>query len=281
MVPAGCAGPTGTIALTLVLAAVTAARLRRGRQFDPRVIDDGRERTAERFSLADVHLLAPIPKPPSIRDFYAYERHVAAGFRARGTKIPDAWYEAPAFYFSNPAAVYGPGQAITRPAGCERLDFELEIAAAVGPDGALAGFMLMNDWSARDIQSREMTVGLGPAKGKDFATSIGPWLVTPDELPYDGEWLDLEAAVFVGDRPIARAQSQGMHFSWPELFAHAARNTVLRPGDILGSGTLAGGCLLELGPIDDHWIEPGDVVTLEAMGLGTLRTPISGTPISG
>ena len=237
---------------------------------------DGRERTAERFSLADVRLLAPIPNPPSIRDFYAYEGHVAAGFRLRGTKIPDAWYEAPAFYFTNPAAVYGPGQAITRPAGCECLDFELEIAAAVGADGALAGFMLMNDWSARDIQTREMTVGLGPAKGKDFATSLGPWLVTPDELPYDGEWLDLVAAVFVGDRPIARAQSQGMHFSWPELFAHAARNTVLRPGDILGSGTLTGGCLLELGPIDGHWIEPGDVVTLEAMGLGTLCTPISG-----
>ncbi len=236
----------------------------------------GRDRTAERFALADVHLLAPIPRPPSIRDFYAYEGHVAAGFRLRGRKIPEAWYEAPVFYFSNPAAVFGPGEAISRPDGCERLDFELEIAAAVGPDGDLAGFMLMNDWSARDIQAREMTVGLGPAKGKDFATSLGPWLVTPDELPYDGEWLDLEAAVLVGDRPIARAQAHAMHFSWPELFAQAARNTVLRPGDVIGSGTLAGGCLLELGPIDGHWIEPGDVVTLEAMGLGTLRTPVTG-----
>ncbi len=120
-----------------------------------------------------------------------------------------------------------------------------------------------------------MTVGLGPAKGKDFATSFGPWLVTPDELPYDGEWLDLEAAVLVNDRPITRAHSHGMHFSWPELFAHAAQNTVLRPGDVIASGTLAKGCLLELGPIDGRWIEPGDVVTLEAMGLGTLRTPVS------
>jgi fumarylacetoacetate (FAA) hydrolase len=236
----------------------------------------GRERTAERFALADVHLLAPIPNPPSIRDFYAYEDHVAAGFRLRGQRIPDAWYEAPVFYFSNPAAVFGSGTAISRPEGCERLDFELEIAAAVGPDGTLAGFMLMNDWSARDLQAREMTVGLGPAKGKDFATSLGPWLVTADELPYDGEWLDLEAAVFVGERPIARSQSLGMHFSWPELFAQAARNTVLRPGDVIGSGTLGGGCLLELGPIDGRWIEPGDVVTLEAMGLGTLRTPVTG-----
>jgi len=235
----------------------------------------GRERTAERFDLADVRLLAPIPAPPSIRDFYAFEGHVAAGFRLRGRKIPDAWYEAPVFYFTNPAAVFGPGEAIRRPVGCERLDFELEIAAAVGPDGGLGGFMLMNDWSARDIQAREMTVGLGPAKGKDFATSFGPWLVTPDELPYDGEWLNLEASVFVGEKPVARAQAHDMHFSWPELFAQAARNTVLRPGDVLGSGTLAGGCLLELGPIDGHWIEPGDVVTLEAMGLGTLRTPVT------
>jgi fumarylacetoacetate (FAA) hydrolase len=236
----------------------------------------GRERTAERFDLADVRLLAPIPNPPSIRDFYAYEGHVAAGFRLRGRKIPDAWYEAPVFYFSNPAAVSGPGEEISRPSGCERLDFELEIAAAIGPGGTLGGFMLMNDWSARDIQAREMTVGLGPAKGKDFATSLGPWLVTPDELPYDGEWLDLEAAVLVGDRPVTRAQSHDMHFSWPELIARAAQNTVLRPGDVIGSGTLAGGCLLELGPIDGRWIEPGDVVTLEAMGLGTLRTPVSG-----
>jgi fumarylacetoacetate (FAA) hydrolase len=235
----------------------------------------GRERTAERFDLADVRLLAPIPDPPSIRDFYAFEGHVAAGFRLRGRTIPEAWYEAPVFYFTNAAAVFGPGEAIRRPVGCERLDFELEIAAAVGPDGTLGGFMLMNDWSARDIQAREMTVGLGPAKGKDFATSFGPWLVTPDELPYDGERLNLEAAVFVGERPVARAQAHDMHFSWPELFAQAARNTVLRPGDVLGSGTLAGGCLLELGPIDGHWIEPGDIVTLEAMGLGTLRTPVT------
>jgi fumarylacetoacetate (FAA) hydrolase len=235
----------------------------------------GRERTAERFDLADVRLLAPIPDPPSIRDFYAFEGHVAAGFRLRGRTIPEAWYEAPVFYFTNPAAVFGPGEAIRRPVGCERLDFELEIAAAVGPDGTLGGFMLMNDWSARDIQAREMTVGLGPAKGKDFATSFGPWLVTPDELPYDGERLNLEAAVFVGERPVARAQAHDMHFSWPELFAQAARNTVLRPGDVFGSGTLAGGCLLELGPIDGHWIEPGDIVTLEAMGLGTLRTPVT------
>jgi fumarylacetoacetate (FAA) hydrolase len=237
----------------------------------------GRNATGASYALADVRLRAPIPQPPSVRDFFAYEGHVAAGFKRRGSsKIPDAWYAAPTFYFSNPAAIFGPGEPIARPPGCQLLDFELEIAVAIDADGDLAGFMLMNDWSARDIQAREMQVLLGPAKGKDFATSLGPWLVTPDELPYDGEWLHLEATVTVGDREIARASSEPMHFSWPELIAHAARGTRLLPGDVLGSGTLTGGCLLELGPIDGHWIEPGDVVTLSAEGLGTLQTPVVG-----
>jgi len=236
----------------------------------------GRAATGADYALEDVRLRAPIPRPPSVRDFFAYEGHVAAGFKRRSSKIPDAWYEAPTFYFSNPAAIFGPGEPIARPSGCQLLDFELEIAVAIGPDSGLAGFMLMNDWSARDIQMREMQVGLGPAKGKDFATSLGPWLVTPDELPFDGEWLHLEATVHVGDRAVARASAEPMHFSWPELIAQAARDTRLLPGDVLGSGTLTGGCLLELGPIDGHWIEPGDVVTLWAEGLGTLRTPVEG-----
>jgi fumarylacetoacetate (FAA) hydrolase len=234
----------------------------------------GREPSGHTYAWEDVKLVAPVPEPPSVRDFYCYEGHVAAGFRARGSKIPPAWYDAPTFYFSNPAAIFGPGEPVSRPAGCELLDFELEIAAVIGGDQRIAGFMLLNDWSARDIQRVEMTVGLGPAKGKDFATSIGPWLVTPDELPYDGEWLDLEATVTVNNRPVTRARSEPMHFSWPELVRHAARETRLRPGDILGSGTLTGGCLLELGPIEGHWIEPGDEVALWAEGLGELRTPV-------
>jgi fumarylacetoacetate (FAA) hydrolase len=234
----------------------------------------GRAETGRSFSLADVRLRAPIPHPPSIRDFYAYEGHVAAGFRARGSRIPEAWYEAPAFYFSNPAGVVGPGDEVRRPDGCLRLDFELEIAAVIGAGGTIAGFTLMNDWSARDIQRREMTVGLGPAKGKDFATSLGPWLVTPEELPYDGEWLHLEATVTVNDRGVAHADSEPMQFSWPELVARAAAGTRLRPGDVLGSGTLTGGCLLELGPIDGKWIEPGDEVVLTAPGMGELRNQV-------
>jgi fumarylacetoacetate (FAA) hydrolase len=144
----------------------------------------------------------------------------------------------------------------------------------MGTDDEIAGFTLMNDWSARDIQRREMTVGLGPAKGKDFATSLGPWLVTPDELPFDGERLDVEATVEVNGQTVTRAQARPIHFSWPALVAQAARNTRLRAGDVLGSGTLTGGCLLELGPLDGHWIEPGDEVRLAAAGLGELRTPV-------
>ena len=226
-------------------------------------------------ALADLRLLAPIPRPPSVRDFFAYEEHVRAGFKLRGAEIAPAWYEAPTFYFSNPAAIFGTGEAVRRPAGSRRLDFELEIAVALGADRAIAGFMLMNDWSARDLQAMEMTVGLGPAKGKDFATSLGPWLVTADELPYDGERLELEASVTVNDRVVTRTSSRPMQFSWPELVAHAARDTVLHPGDVLGSGTLNRGCLLELGPIDGRWIEPGDVVALSAPGLGELRTPVT------
>jgi fumarylacetoacetate (FAA) hydrolase len=176
------------------------------------------------------------------------------------------------FYFSNPASVRGPGEEVHRPEGCEQLDFELEIAAIIGGGGEIAGYTLMNDWSARDIQRREMTVGLGPAKGKDFATSLGPWLVTPDELPFDGQRLSLEATVSLNGSLLSRCSASEMHYSWPELLAQAARSTALRPGDVLGSGTLTGGCLLELG---GAWIEPGDEVVLSAPGLGELRTPVA------
>jgi fumarylacetoacetate (FAA) hydrolase len=224
---------------------------------------------------ADTPLRAPIPAPPSIRDFYAYEGHVRAGFARRGiSEIPAAWYEAPVFYFSNPASVHGPDEPVRRPEGSQMLDFELEIAAVIGASGEIAAFTLMNDWSARDIQRREMTVGLGPAKGKDFATSLGPWLATPDELPFDGKRLSIDATVLVNGAVVTRCAAMEMHFSWPELVAQAARGTRLRPGDVLGSGTLNGGCLLELGPLDGRWIEPGDEVVLTASRLGELRNPV-------
>jgi fumarylacetoacetate (FAA) hydrolase len=236
---------------------------------------DKRERTGRSQAFDEVHLLAPVPDPPSVRDFFAFEGHVAAGFRRRGKEIPAAWHEAPAFYFSNPASIHGPGEPVRRPTSTQMLDFELEIAAVVGRDVEIAGFMLMNDWSARDIQAHEMTVALGPHKGKDFATSLGPWMTTPDELRYEGGRLHLEATVTVNGREVARSSAAEQRYSWPELVAHAARDTRLRPGDVLGSGTLNGGCLLELGPLaGDRFIEPGDTVELSAPGLGTLRTPV-------
>jgi fumarylacetoacetate (FAA) hydrolase len=200
---------------------------------------------------------------------------VAAGWRRRGAPIPPYWYEAPAFYFSNPASIHGPGEPVRRPPATRQLDFELEIAAVIGGDGQIAGFTLMNDWSARDVQREEVTVLLGPHKAKDFATSLGPWLVTPDELAYRDGRLHLEARALVNGAEVGRGDAAAKRFTWPELVAHAARDTRLRPGDVLGSGTLERGCLLELGPLPgDRWIEPGDVVTLEAEGLGALETPV-------
>ena len=155
------------------------------------------------------------------------------------------------------------------------LDFELEIAAVIGVGGEIAGFTLMNDWSARDVQAGEMVVGLGPAKAKDFATSLGPWLVTPDELPYTEGRLVLEAVVEVNGEELSRCHADEQHFTWPEIVAHAARDTELRPGDVLGSGTLTGGCLLELGPLPgDRFLEPGDTVAFSAGALGRLEARV-------
>ncbi len=236
---------------------------------------DADEETGEEAPIDSVTLLAPVPEPPSVRDFYAFEGHVAAGWRRRGGEVPEAWYSAPAFYFSNPASVRGPGQPVRRPQATTMLDFELEIAAVIGGGGAIAGFTLLNDWSARDVQRAEMAVGLGPAKGKDFALSLGPWLVTPDELPYEDGRLQIEATATVNGVELTRTSAAEQHWSWPELVAHAARDTRLRPGDVLGSGTLNGGCLLELGPLEGgRWLEPGDEVAISAAGLGTLETTI-------
>ncbi len=237
--------------------------------------DTGRERTGEQWPLGEVTLRAPIPQPPSVRDFYAFEGHVAAGWRRREQPIPNYWYQAPVFYFSNPASIHAPDEPVTRPSTTEKLDFELEIAAVIGVDGRIAGFTLMNDWSARDVQREEMTVLLGPAKGKDFATSLGPWLVTPDALPFTGGVLDIEGWVNVNGEEIGRGRTADMHYTWDALITHASHDTRLVPGDVIGSGTLNRGCLLELGTLPgDRWLEPGDTVTIGADGLGELTTQI-------
>ena len=237
---------------------------------------EGTEETGAATALEDATLLAPVPEPPSVRDFFAFEEHVATGWRRRGGEIPPAWFEIPVFYFSNPASIHGPGEPVRKPAATSLLDFELEVAAVIGAEGRIAGFTLFNDWSARDVQREEMTVGLGPAKGKDFAISLGPWLVTPDELPLRNGRLAVTATATVNGAQLTHSDASEMHWSWDEVLAHAARDTRLRPGDVIGSGTLNRGCLLELGPLPgtDRFLEPGDVVELAADGLGVLRTEI-------
>lgn len=213
----------------------------------------------------------PDARPPSVRDFMAFEEHVrnARAVTGRG-EPPEAWYEAPRFYFSNPAAIYRDGDDIPRPADTAALDYELELACVIGPDGHPEGFTIMNDWSARDLQAREMQVGLGPAKGKDFATSLGPVLVSADELPAG---LDMRAVARVNGEVRTDSRTGGMHFAWEELLAAAARNTPgLLPGDVLGSGTVGRGCILEHG--DQRWLQPGDVVELEIEGIGVLRNRV-------
>lgn len=222
-----------------------------------------------RYPLAEVTLLAPIPVPPSIRDFFAFEQHVATARANRGSQVPKEWYEFPVFYFTNPAAVYGPEDEIPYPAGTSELDYELEIAAVIGGDQEIAGFTIMNDWSARDIQRKEMRVGLGPAKAKDFATSLGPVLVTPDE--FGGTSATMTARVNGEER--SRGNLADMHYSWRQILAQASRGTRLRAGDVIGSGTVGTGCILEHD--DGRWLGRGDVVELEIEGIGILRNRIA------
>ena len=228
----------------------------------------GRAREHAEYRLDEVRLRPPVLHPPAVRDFYAFEEHVRRARALRGLEVPPEWYELPVFYFSNPAAIYGPDDVVPYPEGTEELDYELEVAAVIGAGGAIGGFTVMNDWSARDLQRAEMKVGLGPAKGKDFATSLGPIVVTPDEL---GD-LRLEMIARVNGEERSRGNLGDMHHPWEAIVAHASRNTVLRPGDVLGSGTVGTGCILEHG--DGRWLRPGDVVELEVEGIGVLRNRV-------
>jgi 2-keto-4-pentenoate hydratase/2-oxohepta-3-ene-1,7-dioic acid hydratase in catechol pathway len=228
----------------------------------------GSAREHAEYALGDVHLRPPVLHPPSVRDFMAFEQHVATARAARGAEVPAEWYEIPVFYFSNAAAISGPEDAIRYPEGTAELDYELECAAMIGIEGKIAGFTVLNDWSARDLQRAEMRVGLGPAKGKDFATSIGPVLVTVDE--FDGSEGEMVARVNGEER--SRGNLRDLYHPWERIVAQAGRNTVLRPGDLIGSGTVGSGCILEHG--DGRWLQVGDVVELEIDGIGVLRNTI-------
>lgn len=234
--------------------------------------------------LAEVELLAPLACPPTVRDFYAFEAHVVTSRAARGLAMEPAWYEQPVFYFSNPYAVRGPGE-LRLPAGTARFDFELEVAAVVGragqdvdvadADDHIAGYCVLNDWSARDVQAAEMRVGLGPAKGKDAATGLGPWFVTTDEIEHRrrAKGFDLAMTASVNGVPYSAGCWSDLHWSFAEMVAHASAGTEVRPGDVLGSGTCGTGCILELSAVHGEeaypWLRRGDVVVVSVEMLGS------------
>jgi fumarylacetoacetate (FAA) hydrolase len=239
----------------------------------------------------DLDFGPPILRPPSLRDFYAFEGHVKTMWERRGGTVPEAWYRLPIFYFSNVSEIRGPGEAVWRPAASSELDYELEVAAlidvpardlgATEAEEAIGGYMIFNDWSARDLQREETTVRLGPAKGKDFASSIGPWLVTPDELAdaRRGKGYDLAMTATVNGVELSRGTWADARFSFGEMAARASADARLRPGELLGSGTVGRGCLLEVKDEQlGRWLEPGDVVTLAVERLGALPTPITERP---
>ena len=231
----------------------------------------------------------PLPPVRTIRDFYAFEEHVRTCRRRRGLDVPPQWYEIPVFYFTNPNAVIGPGDPVVPPAATRELDFELEIAAVVGraardlpaDDRALdclLGFTIYNDWSARDLQRQEMAVGLGPSKGKDFANALGPEVVPLADLAdrYADGRLHLRMEATINGRLVSRGDAGTMHWTWPQILAHASRDATLVPGDVIGSGTVGGGCILELGPeAVGGWLQPGDVVALSIERLGTLENAVA------
>ncbi|HEX5881977.1 MAG TPA: fumarylacetoacetate hydrolase family protein [Actinomycetota bacterium] len=240
--------------------------------------------------LASARLLAPVASPPSIRDFYAFEQHVRTARSRRGKEMHPDWYELPIFYFTNPAAVLGPGDPVAAPPRSAELDYELEVACVLGRGGAnlglddadatVAGFMVMNDWSARDVQRREMALSLGPAKGKDFATSLGPTLVTTAEFA-PGGLREVPSAVMtatVNGVEWSRADLDGLWWSFAEMLVYASEAAPVRPGDVLGSGTCGTGCILELSLVhgaDKYpYLQPGDEVELEVSGLGVLANRV-------
>ena len=247
---------------------------------------------------ADLEFGAPIVRPPGFRDFYVFERHVRTMWERRGGEIPEAWHRLPIFYFSNTSEIRGPGDPVWAPRGSSELDFELEVGAVVDTpaldleadraEEAIGGYFVLADWSARDLQRDESVVRLGPAKGKDFATSIGPWIVTPDELASargadaTGPDLAMTATVTGSDGRIvevSRGTWASAAFSFGQMLERASADVHLRPGEIIGSGTVGSGCLLEVKDETlGRWLEPGDVVSLAIERIGELRTPIVARP---
>jgi len=224
-----------------------------------------------------VRLLTPLPNPASLRDFFAFEDHVKTGFAKRGEPMPREWYEIPVYYKGGHRNILGPDADVLWPSFTEKFDYELELAAVIGKEGRnikaenareyIAGFTVMNDFSARDIQRNEMRVRLGPAKGKDWATALGPWLVTPDEV---GDPYSLEMTARVNGEVWSRGNSRSMFWKFEDMIEFLTKDDTVYPGDVIGSGTVGTGCGLEL----DRWVKPGDVMELEIERIGVLRNRV-------
>lgn len=231
------------------------------------------------YGTSEVKTTAPLPNPTSLRDFIAFEDHIAATSRKRGQPIPPEWYKAPVYYKGNHRTIIGPEEDLSWPLHTKKLDYELELACVIGRKGEdipeqeaqdyIAGYTIMNDFSARDIQFQEMACRLGPAKGKDFATALGPCLVTPDEIADLGA---LTMVARVNGEEWSRGRFGTIHWSFPQMIAHVSRGETIYPGDVFGSGTVGGGCGLEM----DRYLNPGDVVELEVQPIGVLRTRVVG-----
>ncbi len=237
---------------------------------------------------SDLEILPPIINPPSFRDFYAFEQHVRAARKLRGLEMHPDWFKIAIFYFSNPNCCYGHGQEIPYPSDTTELDFELEFAIIIGNGGSdikaedaaevIAGYTILNDWSSRNLQREEMPLSLGPAKGKDFASSFGPYMVTPDEL--EDAWdnngkLDLRMTCHINGKLISDGNTNDLYHSFGNMIERASMNTKLMPGEYIGSGTVGTGCILELRPENTGgWVQKGDTVTLEVERLGKLENTI-------
>lgn len=230
------------------------------------------------FAPPDVVMKAPLPRPASMRDFFAFEQHVKKGFEKRGEPMPPEWYEMPVYYKGAHWSIIGPDEDVHWPSYTEKFDYELELAIIIGRKGRniaeadakdyIAGFTVMNDFSARDIQRKEMKVRLGPAKGKDFATAIGPVLVTPDEIP---DPYQLAMTARINGELWSQGNSSTICHTFEKMIAFASMEETLNPGDLIGSGTVGTGCGLEL----DRWVKPGDVIELEIERIGRLRNRVT------
>lgn len=253
-----------------------------------------RDQPSEVVALADAVLRSPFPRPPSIRDSSSFEQHIRAGLKGLNVPFDDHWYEVPLVYFTNPGDVKGHGEDVTAAPGAEKLDYELECAAVIGrrasnltaaeAEDVIAGYVILNDWSARDIQAKEVGFKVGPYKTKDWAMSAGPFFVTKDELePHRSrKSFDLGMRAWVNGVQYSDGNLNEIYWSFGELVAHASHGTVVNPGDLLGSGTAGTGCILEqsivFGTDKYPWLVPGDVVSLEIDAIGTLTNRVVAGP---